>query len=292
VNYLLKLFVRLISVVSLLLALSTSGTSFGRETIAWGVLDFPPFQILNGESRSKGSFDGLLNLLIEQMPEYDHDVIPMTFARREEQFHRGEPLCTPGLFRTAEREKFLVFSIPALIHLDNRLVFLTSNASAFEGSGPVDLEAILKRQDMVGGIVNQRSFAPNIDLLVRQYANSKNVVLRALRPQQMFELMLNSEIDYTILFPHEAAFLGHQLKTLTKTKVRPIVGTPPYIFTHVACTKSAWGEATIARINKILLAKRKSPAYRALSERWYEDSDKALIRKYYQELLLPGQGKP
>lgn len=280
------------ALVVFLSALIGSNSLFARDTVQWGALDFPPFQVRDGEYQGSGSFDGLLQFLIEQMPEYDHKVLTMTFARREEQIRQGQPLCTPGLFRTPEREKYLTFSLPALIHLDNRLVYLSSKASRLEGTGPVRFEDILKRADLVGGFFSQRSFAPNIDPLIKQYENNKNVVLRPLRSSQMFEMLINGEIDYTILFPHEAAYLARKFSGSPDIVVRRIAGTPPYIFTHVACTKGPLGDAVIGRIDDIVRAKRQTPAYRALSERWYGDSDKVLIRRYYPNLLLPEAGRP
>jgi hypothetical protein len=43
----------------------------------------------------------------------------------------------------------------------------------------------------------------------------------------------------------------------------------------------------ITRIDRILQAQMRTPEYRALSERWYDESDKALIRRYYPQLLAP-----
>ena len=279
----------LMTVVSLsTLLLSTP--VFSRETILWSALDFPPFQIRDGEYQGSGSFDGLMDLLVEQLPEYDHEVETMTFARREEEIRHGQLLCTPGIFRTAAREKLLAFSLPSLIHLDNRLVFLATRSDLFPKGDTVDLEALLKRSDLVGGIISERSFAPNIDLLLQKYAKAPNLLMRPLKSFQMFELLIHGEIDYTIMFPHEVAYLSQLLHPTQEIVVRPIAGTPPYIFTHVACTRGPWGEAAINRINRILLDQRETPNYRSLSERWYNEPDKALIREYYTQLSAPAGG--
>ena len=258
-----------------------------REIVPWAVLDFPPFQIRDGEHRGSGSFDGLLDLLVRQLPDLDHDIVTMSFARREEEIRQGHRLCTPGLFRTPAREKLLVFSLPALIHLDNRLVIRAGRAGGLETGQPVDLDALLARRDLIGGIISERSFAPNIDPLLRQHVGAPNIVMRSIRSSQMYEMLMKGEIDYTILFPHEAAYLARSLGHAEETRILPIAGTPPYIFTHVACTRGPWGEAMIERIDRILLERRTSPEYRPLSERWYVDSDKALIRRYYPQMLAP-----
>ncbi len=264
----------------------------GRETVLWAALDFPPFQIRQGDHLGSGSFDGLLETLIAQLGEYDHEVATMTFARREEEIRHGQHLCTPGLFRTAAREKMLVFSLPALIHLDNRLVFLANRSERFGKASTANLDSLLKRPDLIGGFISGRSFAPNIDALLGRYAKTPNVVMRPLKSSQIFELLVNGEVDYTILFPHEAAYLAYQSPGQPEIVVRPIDGTPSYIFTHVACTKDAWGEAIISRINRILLEQRRTAAYRAFSERWYVESDQKLIRRYYPLLLAPTGSLP
>lgn len=260
------------------------GASDPIGKIVWAVLDFPPFQILGGEFRETGSFDGLLSLLEREIRKVEHEVIPMTFARREEELRQGELLCTPGMFRTPVRERYLVFSKPALIHLDNRLVFLSRNAARFPAGAPVDLEALLTTRKLVGGIIAGRSYAPNIDALIRRN-DGPNLLTRPLKASQMVELLLSGDIDYTILFPHEAAYVERQLGREGLLTNRRIAGTPPYILTHVACTRSAWGERVIARVDRVLRDQRRNPEYRALSERWYGEADRALIHTYFPQLL-------
>lgn len=253
--------------------------------IVWALLDFPPFQILGGDFRGSGSFDGLRELLVSQMPEYQHEVIGMTFARREEELRQGQALCTPGMFRTPARESLLVFSRPALVHLDNRLVFRAALAERFGRQTEADLATLLAQPDLVGGVISERSFAPNIDELLRRHRGQANLVSRSIRSTQILEMLVGGEIDYTILFPHEVAYLAGQLRIKEPLVVRPIAGVPPYIFTHVACTKGPWGEAVIQRVNEIIGRSRASSRYRAFSERWYQEPDQALIRKYYSQLL-------
>lgn len=259
-----------------------AGDPIGK--IVWAVLDFPPFQILGGEYRGTGSFDGLLELLEREIRTVEHEVIPMTFARREEELRQGELLCTPGMFRTPVRERYLVFSKPALLHLDNRLVFLSKNAARFPAGASVDLEPLLTTRKLIGGIISGRSYAPNIDALIRRN-DGPNLLTRPLKASQMVELLMNGDIDYTILFPHEAAYIERQLGRTGLLTNRRIAGTPPYILTHVACTRSAWGELVIARVDRVLREQRRKPEYRALSERWYPEVDRALVHSHFPQLI-------
>jgi uncharacterized protein (TIGR02285 family) len=255
------------------------------ETITWVSLDFPPFQIVEGPQLGSGAFDALRNLLIREMQDVRHDIVSLTFTQREEALRDGAMLCSPGMFRTPVRERYLVYSRPALIHLDNRLVFLDRNAARFPRGAAIDLEKVLNDRRLVGGIISGRSFAPNIDAQIRRHGDAPNVRMRAVKPSQVIELLLSGQIDYTIMFPHEAAFLERQLGSIGQLANRPIAGTPPYIVTHVACTRSEWGERVIARVNGILREQRNRPEYRQFSERWYSAADQSLIRHYYARLF-------
>jgi uncharacterized protein (TIGR02285 family) len=279
-----------LAVWATLLAAPGAGVEAGkgspRDRVVWAILDFPPFQILNGEYRGSGSFDGLNDLLIREIGGVDHERIPMSFSRREEEMRRGTLMCTAGMFRTPAREGYIVFSAPALIHLDNRLVYLASHAGHFPAGAVIDLEGLLKkRTDLIGGASGGRSFAPNIDAILRRQAGQANFTTRASSSTQLVEQLLNGQIDYTIMFPHEAAFIERQLGHPGILATRPILGTPPYIVTYVACTRGAWGEQIVARVNAVLRARSGTREYRRLSERWYADADKETIRGYYPQLL-------
>ena len=288
-----RLSAKLLGTLALLLALPQAPQA--RETIQWIVIDFPPFMIRSGPHLGSGSMDGLLDFLIPRLPEYDHELTTVSIARREAELKNpSRYLCTSSLYRTPEREKLVVFSIPALIHLHNRLVFLSEKADSFSNGQAIDLESLLKRRELFGGFISLRSYAPNIDPIVAQYAKMPNVVHRPLTAMQMFDLLAKREIDYTILFPHEAVFLAKLRGFKESFVIRPIAGTIPYTLTQVACVKGAPGEEVIARVNRILKEQRQSPEYRQLSERWYNEEDKVLIRKYYQNLLdaTPPPGSP
>lgn len=260
--------------------------------ISWAAVDFSPFQIVEGPHLGSGAFDGLRNLLIREIPDARHEVIAQTFSQREEALREGQLLCSPGMFRTPARERHLVFSRPALIHLDNRLVFLRRNADRFPVGEAVDLETLFKDRRLTGGIIAGRSFAPNIDALVRRYGGAPNIQMRPVKPARMLEMLENGEIDYTVMFSHEADFLERQAGKQQTLANRRIDGTPPYILTHVACTRSDWGERVIARVNRLLLAHRNEPEYRQLSERWYSAADREQIRKYYPRLIEADAATP
>jgi uncharacterized protein (TIGR02285 family) len=256
-----------------------------QEPLAWAILDFPPFQILEGPHKGSGSFDGELQTLISRMPEFAHAIVPMSFARRRQEFLAGTNLCTPGIFKPPAMALKLAISRPLLTHLDNRVVFLADKAARFGAAETLDLDRLLGDRSLVGAAVPGRSYAPNIDAAIERFRGSPNLMIRPLETGQLFRMLLKGDIDYLLLFSHEAAFLADKYGAGERIRNRLIAGTPPYIFTHVACTGNAWGRAVIARIDAVMADELAQPEYRRYSERWYPPEDRERIRRYYAAML-------
>lgn len=266
-----------------LLQIPTSSSA--RELLVWSVLDFPPFQILEGKHKDSGSFDGELQTLIAKMPEFEHRIVPMSFARRREEFIAGTNLCTPGIFLQPAMALNLTVSMPALAHLDNRVIFLKSKAALFGTERQVELDVLFQRKELVGAVIQGRSYAPNIDAAIMRFKEAPNLIARPLQTKQLFQMLLKGNVDYLLLFSHEAAFLADQFGASGLIGNMPIAGTPPVIYTHVACTGNPWGQAIIGKVNAILLEERARPEYRAFSERWYPDEDRMKVRLHYPDML-------
>lgn len=258
---------------------------WGKESLTWSVIDFPPFQVLEGKQSGTGSFDGELQAIVDEMPGFEHETVPMSFARRKEEFIKGTNICTPGIFLAPAKALNLAISKPALTHLGNRIIFLKNKAALFGEENPVDLKKLFARKDIVGGMVGGRSYAPAIDEAIQRYKGSPNLVIRSLTGERLFQMLLGGEVDYVIMFPHEAEFHGNRLGASDTFLDRPVAGTPPYIHTYVACTGNAWGRAVIDKVNAVLDRERGTKKYRSFSERWYPVEDRKRIRRYYQLML-------
>ena len=94
------------------------------------------------------------------------------------------------------------------------------------------------------------------------------------------------QVDYLILFAHETQFLADKFnQPESKFANRRITGVQPYIYTHVACTKNAWGKAVIKQVDALLERELATPEYRKFSERWYNADDQARVRRFYPQML-------
>ena len=256
-----------------------------KETLTWAVLHFPPFQILEGTHQGTGSFDGELRVLMDKLPEFDHKIVSMSFARRKEEFMAGTDICTPGIFKAPAQAMKLAVSLPMLTHLDNRVVYRKDHEAMIGTANPVGLDELFARREVIGAAMPGRSYAPNIDQAIERHRGSPNLLSRALETSQLFHMLLDGDLHYLLLFSHEAAYLARDLGAEDLIANRPIAGTPPFIFTHVACTGNAWGRAVIGKINAVMGAGRGEAGYRALSERWYPAVDQLRVRRFYPDML-------
>jgi len=66
---------------------------------------------------------------------------------------------------------------------------------------------------------------------------------------------------------------------------RSIAGTPPYLYTYVACTGNDWGRSVIKKVNTVLDRERAKKSYQQFSERWYPQEDRKKVRRYYPHML-------
>lgn len=256
-----------------------------KDNITWAVTHFPPFQIRMGAHQGTGSFDGLLQTMTAQLTGFEHDIATMTVTRRDEELREGKNICTPSIFKNPARERIWEFSKPALLHLDNRLVFLSENAKQF-GTGEIDIETLFKRKELTGGILAGRSYALAVDPVIAKYKDSPNLVIRSMPIEQFFEMLVNKNVDYLILFSHETQFLADKFNQPdARFANRHITGIQPYIYTHVACTRNAWGKAVIRQVDAVLERELPTPEFRKFSERWYNPDDQARVRKFYPQML-------
>ncbi len=63
---------------------------YSKETIIWRVTDWPPFYILEGAQKGTGIYDELISMIARNLPEYNHQRVPMNTARARKQWALGE----------------------------------------------------------------------------------------------------------------------------------------------------------------------------------------------------------
>jgi len=246
-----------------------------RERLLWLVRDLPPFTIFEGAEKGQGVVDQMLPLLIAQMPEYDHAIVRVNRARGIQMLQdRSSFTCDPTLLWTAERAKFVHFSVPTLGVMSGGLVVRKQGeallAPFLEGQ-QVDLKGLLDSTQLKLGIVAGRSYSTQIDDILRQlpddvfsrhYGNDATASL--LQMQQLGRLQL--VLGY---WPEVRYLIQQQGGSLDDYRFHPIRGVNRYQFLHVGCSDSPLGREAIAHIDQLLPALRRD-TLPALYARWLD----------------------
>jgi len=265
-----------------------------KDSISWMESATPPFFIHEGDFKGQGYVETINNILIENLPEYNHTRIQANLSRHYQQWKQGEKSCAPSMYKTKEREKFVYFSVPSTFSLPIVLIINKKNFLAFGGSKTVSLTDILQSDKFVIGRINNRSFGAEFDKTLDSYGNDKNTFVYE-GPDLLgglFKMLMAGRIDALPGSPEEAIYLAEtmgirdQIMTLN---IEENQGDPEAYLGYIACSKNEWGKTAINNINQVLLEQRGTERYRAAYERWLDPSSLEGYRKLYKEVFLPTQ---
>ena len=268
----------------------SAGKALAQQTLTWLEAPAPPFFILEGELKGQGYEDMVTKIIIENMPEYQHEHLVATITRHYQEFKEGRQVCNVGLYKTPEREKFLYFSTPSFFTLPVVIVINKENHAAFGKAKSVKLADVLAKNLIIGRAKN-RSYGKNIDeVLTKQgtAANSFSFEGEELS-LSLFEMLKRNRLDGLLSLPEEAMYQAERLGIRDKIMTLTIEETQNSFeswFSYVACSKTPWGRETIDKINAILKKERPTERYRATYERWLDESSYEGYRKLYQEVFL------
>lgn len=282
---------RLLSLCALpLLALNTAEAG---ERLTWLVRDLPPFTIHEGQEKGQGVIDQLLARLIEQMPEYHHDIVRVNRPRGIQMLQDASLACDPTLLWTADRARFVSFSQPSLPILSSGVIVRRRDMAALgltAEQSSVDLGQLLSGPDRILGVVAGRSYGQVVDALLgqlpeatlsRHYGNDATANL--LQMQQLGRLQL--VLGY---WPEARYLLQQQASSVDQYVFLSIKGTQRYQLMHVGCSDTPQGRAAIARIDSLLPHLREQ----VLFERYAKWLDPNMRQRYLQQAprLLQAQG--
>ncbi len=285
-----RLFLGLLCAVSLV---AYPMLSMADNTITWMEADYPPFLIHEGQFVDQGYGDVATALVIGQLPQYQHKQIGANLSRQYKQFKQGDNVCTMGLYKNPDREEFMYFSIPALFSLPHMIIVNKDKYRELGSKGSVKLQEILQENRLVIGHSDKRSYGKEIDLLLKEYGNDKNLFVYESRGElaaNFFEMLKRGRIDAVILSPEDFLYkaeglgLRDQFISITIEENQHDLDS---WFSYVACSKTPWGEKVIADVNKVLVEIRPTDEYRGAYERWIDANGIEGFRKSYKEILLP-----
>ncbi len=277
---------------SVLLVLVFSAKSiYAQPAITWMEASFPPYLIHEGTYKGQGYGDTVTNILVANLDTYEHKRIQANISRHYDLFKKKENVCTVGLYKNPEREKFLYFSLPSFFTLPNVIVINKNKFDDFGGSNMVSLTEVLKNKALVIGQAKNRSYGPIIDSIFKQYGTNDNVFVYEGKTLSLsfFEMLKRDRLDGIIGLPEEVLYQAENLGIRDQIMTLSIAENQQSLdawLSYVACSKTPWGKKVIEDINAVLLRERPKESYRAAYERWLDKGSIPGYRAAYDKYFL------
>ncbi len=261
-----------------------------KDAITWMEVDFPPFLIHEGEFKGLGYGDIGSAIIKENLPEYEHQATIANLSRQYKAYKEGDHVCTVGLFKNPEREKFMYFSIPVFFSLPNHLIVLKEKQKELGGVSSVKLEDILKNNELIIGQTPNRSYSAEIDQVLAQYGNESNIYKYESRgdfTSNFFRMLEKGRVDAIIAAPEEVLYQAEKLGLRDKLATIAIEENSIQAWlSYVTCVKNDWGKEVIDNVNKVLIEQRPTERYRAAYERWLDEGRIGQYRELYKQEFL------
>lgn len=285
----------IIGAILLVLSLFYAGTSLSSEnqvnTIRWEHAYFPPVTIPYGENKGGGFYDKITHFVIDQMSQYSHSFELSNYRRTLLNIKNKENVCCASLYKTPEREKFITFSVPAVVVLPNGVIIRKEDASEFSSflneSGELKLKEILASQNLTLGIADGRIYSGGIDSYLKS-AVSKNIVKRSGSDvfDGLFQMLLAKRVDCILGYPTEASYIGRLHNESDSYLFYPLAEVEiSYTLGHFGCPDNEWGRRIIKDVNSILLTYRSSFGFLEYYRVWLDSKTAASYDAMAVEVL-------
>ncbi|WP_028863860.1 hypothetical protein [Psychromonas aquimarina] len=250
-----------------------------KETVLWRVTDWPPFYILEGKDKGKGLYDEMITLLSRGMPEYTHVRKEMNTDRVRNEMNKGTKVCHPSVLFNTEGTLSVVNSIL----LPHRLIFQKNDSRLTKFNDPASLDILFADKEVRGGIIPRR-YTAALNKITNKHS-FRDHLYKTPHYKKVIKMLLHNRLDYIIEYTPIISYSAKQLGIENNTTSKEILETQdtPFLLVYVACPKTDWGQMMIDKINKILLSESKTSDFLNFRIRWYDNSSKKLLEKYYQE---------
>jgi uncharacterized protein (TIGR02285 family) len=262
-----------------------------KEKLYWLEAVAPPFFIHEGPLAGQGYEDLITDILVEKLPQYEHEHLQATISRHYQQWKQGENACSLAMYKTPERDEFVYYSKASVFTLPPVLIITKDRFQDFGAKKVVSLAELLQQGKMVIGRAKNRSYGPGFDKMLDTYGNDKNIYTYE-GPEltlNLFKMLLAGRLDALSALPEEAMYLAETMGLRDKVmtiSVSENLQDYQGMITYMACSKTDWGKKTIETINTLLVQERPTERYQAAYERWLDPSSIDDYRRMYREIFL------
>lgn len=250
------------------------------DQITWGKYNVPPYMIRSGKFAHQGIFDLTLDIIKKDLPQYEHVELEAPFPRINSEIRKGSHWCYNGMLKTPERERVGYLSLPTSIFLPLRIIVRRDRLAQFQGK--LSLKTLLQNPQLSTSVMRDRSYSPTVDKLLAAYPPRENYSEQV----ESIGMLLAGRIDYMVELPLLAFEQARVMGQPDALVALPMQEADEVVFNRVMCPRSEWGRQVVEQVNKVLLAQRAKPSYRAIVEKWHDPESVAEIRKIYDKVFL------
>lgn len=231
-----------------------------------------------------GSLKPKWDVLKQQLPHYQHQTKAVSLARLQQAMLNGESTCS-FLLKSSERERFMWFSIPALVAYSQQLVITTTLFQQLGQPARLSVADVLNNPALRGVVQKDRRYGEHIDPLLAQ---NKAVIRDIVQPQEsLLRLLAIGRADFTFNYPAFVRYwqklnpaLAHAITLV------PIKDQAPFKPAFVVCSKTDWGKKVIADINASLQVARRTEPYRYSDDRFLDEAERQQLTQYYNRFIV------
>ena len=273
-------------------SMSADTVSSSASEIRWQRAHFPPVTIPEGVHENEGFFDQVMLSLIEELPEYTHTFQIANFKRIMIEIEQQNNVCCPSLYKTEERERFVAFSIPAMVVLPNGVIACPRNRDKLlphvDQEGRISLVSLLRDTGITVGISNGRVYSGGLDEILQSHGGRGNVVVRSGEDvfDGLMQMLQLGRVDALLGYPIEAAYWAKENQSAAEPIYYPVQeSTIPLTVGYVGCPDTEWGRQVIARINTVI-RERRATDFIDFYGRWLDGETREKHRKMAQSYFM------
>jgi len=272
--------------IALVLFISAQASNLSAaQSITWMVYDWRPWQYFDSdEQQFKGYAIEWQNLISAELTGYQHRIRMMNDTRMLKQFQAGKQVWNFGAEPGGDVSQVAYLSNPVAATVD--LVAFTRKDTFESLAKPSELsiEQLLDRS--VGFPMDPANFP-----WLSHYSEHPNLQhIKSSNPSQsIFRMLAKGRIDFAIDYLVEGQAmqrnlgLEDQLTTLLLSETKaPWIGV-------IACSKTPWGKQVIKDINRILPKVVSATNYRAIYERYLDNTTLPYYRQAFQRGVIAPQ---
>ena len=280
-----KLYVILIIAV---LCSGLYGSADAKEKITWPYICFYPIYICENDKLVGGAGLEIYNLIWENMPEYNHEIVLLPVKRMLEEFKHGKHNLFWGFYKTPEREKYLYYSIPCRISTPTMVVIRKDDLQRFGGGETLSLKALLDDKALRFLIFDSISFGSGVDELLKEYEKAGNVYTEYRTDktnQHALDLLIKKRIDYFLKL-NGTSHIASEMGIAEQVVLIPIREQKDYKVGYIVAPKNEWGKQMIKKVNQVLRKQIPTETFFQFFTPLVSDNLVPELRQQFKELIV------